>query len=66
MAVIYQYHAHYQRTSGSIVHIDGIVQVKKRIVCMADYLELKKQIAPEHHDKLTIAHLSFLGLAERD
>ena len=45
-----------------IGHIDGVAYLTNRISGMDSYMELKPLISKEHHDKLTILSLSFLGM----
>lgn len=61
---IYHYCAHYQIASGSINYCDGIALMEKRIESGDDYTRIKKLIQPEHHEKLTILSLSFLGMEQ--
>ena len=61
---IYHYSAEYQQSDFNIAKIDGIAQLEHRIVCMADYKELKKMIDKDNSHKLTIKSLSFLGMEQ--
>ncbi|MBS3796682.1 hypothetical protein [Pseudoalteromonas sp. BDTF-M6] len=59
---IYHYCAKYQTTPGQFVNIDGIALLESRITNNQDYMNIKPLIEPEHHDKLTIISLAFLGI----
>jgi hypothetical protein len=61
---VYHYCAQYQEVTGAVAYIDGIAQLEKRITCMDDYKRIKPLIAPEHHDKLCIMSLSFIGMEQ--
>lgn len=58
---IYHYSACYQMVGGSVAKIDGVAKLVKRIASQDDYMELKPMISPDHHEKLTIDSLSYLG-----
>ena len=57
---IYHYCAHYQH-DGNVTYIDGIMQLESKVLSMKDYTKLKPQIESEHHGKLTISSLTFIG-----
>lgn len=58
---IYHYCASFQPEIGQIAHIDGIAQMKHRIVAHDDCKELKQAIDKDNCDKMTIKSLSYLG-----
>ena len=57
---IYHYSSHYE-DDGSVFHIDGIATLENKIMSHECYLKLKKEIEPEHSNKLTISSLNLLG-----
>lgn len=59
---IYHYCAQYQITVGNTTFIDGIALMENRITCHDDYRKIKPLIEPEHHEKLTVTSLTFLGM----
>lgn len=62
---IYHYCAQYQIVMGTFAFIDGIAQMENRITCHDEYNKIKPLIEPEHHEKLTITSLTFLGMEQQ-
>ena len=61
---VYHYCAQYKEPYESMVSLDGIALLEKRITCMEDYRTLKGLIDKDH--KLTIISLAFHGMEFED
>jgi hypothetical protein len=57
---LYHYSSFYNDGNRTVT-IDGIAQLVTRITTQEDYMKLKPRISPDHHHKLSITSLSYLG-----
>ena len=58
---IYHYTAHYQNHSNQVVHIDGILVARNKILTHEQYREIKPVINKENAHMLTVVSFSCIG-----
>lgn len=58
---VYHYCAHYQISVGTFSYSSGIAKLQKRITSISDLNALRELIDKEHHEKLVVDSLSYLG-----